>query len=263
MKILWSEATRGAAEMQPLWRMLDEYFPRIARGGTAVVRRHLPRSGDYVRSLATEALNNAAIIDGTLAAEREGYDAVVLGCWADPLWELRAELEIPVVGIGEASLHVAAMLGARFAVVTVAPGVIPVIEQDLRRYGLEARAIARPVRSLSPPSDAEMLLESITDPHKRLIPELQSVARQCIDDGAEIIVVGCGWYGPILSLHGYNEVPGTGVPVVDASAVGIKLAEALVDLNRSIGLTKSSALYFRPSPLDALARARDALHGGD
>ena len=93
-----------------------------------------------------------------------------------------------------------------------------------------------------------------------MIPNFERVARQCIADGAEVIVVGCGYYGPILSMHGYNEIPGTGVPVLDCSAAGLKMAEALVDMRTVIGLNKSSALFFRHPPADVVERIR-RVHG--
>ena len=260
MRILWNEATSGAPALDPLWHMLRGYLARISRSDTELEMRHLPVSGDFARSLYSEHLNNRAIVENTIAAEQDGFDAVVLGCWADPLWEARSEVAIPVIGIGEASMLLALTLGAKFAVVTVAPGVVPTIENDLRLYGLESRAIARPVRSLKPASDGGLLLESVDDPWKSLIPNFERVARACIADGAEVIVVGCGYYGPILTEHGYTEIPGTGVPVLDCSAAGLKLAEAKADLVRSVGLKKSTVLYFKPSPPETLAKVRK-IHG--
>lgn len=154
----------------------------------------------------------------------------------------------------------ATMLGQKFAVITVAPGVIPTIEMDLKLYGLESRAILNPVRSLAPPSDARLLIESVSDPFKDLIPRFERVAQGCIADGADVIVVGCGYYGPILSLHGYHRIEGTGVPVVDCSAAGLKMAESLADLHSTIGLAKSTALYYRAVPASILDRVR-RVHG--
>ncbi len=260
MRILWSEATSGPSTMDPVWDLLRKYFTKVARPDNEVTIRHAAVSGNYVRSLHTELLNNPAVVENVIVGEQEGFDAAVLGCWADPLWEAREAADIPVVSIGEASMLFACSLGYKFAVITVAPGVIPTIELDLRMYGLQERAIYRPVRSLDPPSDLELLLESVEDPRKRMIPNFERVARQCIADGAEVIVVGCGYYGPILSMHGYNEIPGTGVPVLDCSAAGLKMAEALVDMRTVIGLNKSSALFFRHPPADVVERIR-RVHG--
>ena len=258
MKIFWNEATTGPSELNPLWQLLNDYFPKIARGDTTVEVRHQARSGNFIRSQYTELINNRNVVENAIDARAEGFDAVVLGCWADPLWELRSELDIPVHGIGEASFLMAMTLGLRFAVITVAPGVIPLIEKDLWVYGLEKRAIHRPVRSLSPASDAGLLLESIKDPEARFLPNFEQVARECIAAGAEVIIVGCGYYGPILSVHGYNEIPGTGVPVLDCSAAGLKLAEAQVDLQQSLKLRKSTALYFKPTPAETLKSVRQS-----
>lgn len=260
MRILWDEATSGLQVMDPVWDLLGKYFKKVARPDCEVVLRHAAVSGNYVRSLHTELLNNPAVVETAIHGEEDGFDAVVLGCWADPLWETREALGIPVVGIGEAAMLLACSLGYKFAVITVAPGVIPTIELDLRMYGLQDRAIHRPVRALDPPSDAELLVESVTDPHKRMIPNFERVARQCIDDGAEVIIVGCGYYGPILSMHGYNEIPGTGVPVLDCSAAGLKMAEVMADLRKSIALNKSTVLFFRRPPADVVERIR-RVHG--
>jgi len=260
MRILWDEATSGLPVMEPVWQTLKGYFPKVARKDTEVVVRHAAVSGNYVRSLYTELLNNHSIVETAINGEQDGFDAVVLGCWADPLWEAREVLNIPVVGIGEASMLLACSLGYKFAIITVHPGVIPTIELDLRMYGLQDRAIIRPVRTLDPPSDTEMLLESVKEPYRRMIPNFERVARQCIDDGAEVIIVGCGYYGPILTMHGYNEIPGSGVPVLDCSAAVLKMAEILVDLSKSIGLRKSSALFFHCPPADIIEQVRRA-HG--
>ena len=58
------------------------------------------------------------ILKNVLRAEREGFDAVILGVLQDPaLREARAIVDIPVVGYGEVSMLTACMLGAKFAFV--------------------------------------------------------------------------------------------------------------------------------------------------
>lgn len=89
MKILWNEATSGPPELNPLWETLHRYLDTMARPDAKVTIRHLPVSANFVRSLYTELLNNKQVVEGTIWAEKAGFDAVVLGCWADPLWEAR------------------------------------------------------------------------------------------------------------------------------------------------------------------------------
>ena len=54
----------------------------------------------------------------------------------------------------------------------------------------------------------------------------------------------------MLGLAGYREVRDTGVPVIMGPAAMVKLAEAMVDLRRSLGLTKSEAVTgaYRTTP---------------
>jgi len=55
-------------------------------------------------------------------AEQEGYHGVIDYCFDDP--ELRAakeRLDIPVVGLSEASFHIASLLGTRFSIISAGP----------------------------------------------------------------------------------------------------------------------------------------------
>ena len=58
-----------------------------------------------------------------------------------------------------------------------------------------------------------------------------------------------------LTLAGHHHVTGTEVPIVESVAVGIKTAEMLGDLHRSLGISTSKHLTYR-SLLDAETRDR-------
>ena len=49
-------------------------------------------------------------------------------------------MDIPVAGYGEAAMHVACMLGRRFSVVLFNPALRDLIEEEIARAGLAARA---------------------------------------------------------------------------------------------------------------------------
>lgn len=68
---------------------------------------------------ALDFLNTRALIESALRTEREGFDAIAVGCFLDPvLDELKELLDIPVLGLGESAMHLACMLGRRFAVLS-------------------------------------------------------------------------------------------------------------------------------------------------
>jgi allantoin racemase len=89
---------------------------------------------------------------------------------------------------------------------------------------------------------------------ERMIEEFETLALECIKDGADVIICGCNPMGAAFSQIGYTEVTGTGVPVVTALPAMIKLAESLVDLRRSVGLSKSEAVLgaYRSTPAHVL-----------
>ena len=60
------------------------------------------------------------VIYNAMQAEREGYDAFLIGNISDAgIREAREVVGIPVLGLCETSLHVACMMGANFSLVTI------------------------------------------------------------------------------------------------------------------------------------------------
>lgn len=259
MKICWIHPTMRDDALEPLWVKLDAVMRPALRDDTQLEQRFLPRSGNFTRSLYAEHLNSVHIVEAALQAERDGFDAVFIGCWNDPLMEAREVLDIPIGSVSEQSMLAAMAMGRRFAVVTVSDKTTVAIENDINAYNFNDRAIVRPVRSIEPFSDGALLLSTVNDPYQDFIPRFEAAARDCIRDGADTILVGCAYYGPLLRAAGYTEIPGTGVPVVDSTTVAIKYTEAMADISLRLGLVKSNRLQFRAPPADAIARARASL----
>jgi allantoin racemase len=173
--------------------------------------------------------DGAYAVPGMLAriaeAERAGTDAHLIACFDDTgLDAARSAAQAPVIGIGEAAYHAASMLGTRFTVVTTLSRSIPVIEDNLSRYGL-ARRCAR-VRASEIP-----VLELEGEGGEAKIGA--EIARALADDGADCIVLGCaGMAGMAERLSAQYRVP-----VVDGVAAGVAFATALARL----GLKTSKA----------------------
>lgn len=259
LKLCWIHPTTTNDSLAPLWEKLDHVIRPILRDGTELEFRFLEKSGNFVRSLYAEHLNSVHIVEAAMKAEADGFDGVFIGCWNDPLWEAREILSIPVGSVSEQSMLSALPMGRRFAVITVSHKTTIAIENDLRAYGLTNRAINRPVRTIEPESDADLLLGAVEDPYKEFIPRLEAVAADCIRDGAEVILIGCAYYGPLLRAAGYTEIPGTGVMVLDSTSVALKQVESMVDIHQSLGFLKSNRLNLKAPPRDALDRQRENL----
>jgi allantoin racemase len=139
----------------------------------------------------------------------------------------------------------ACMLAHTFSVVTVIPRIVPMLEDLVRRYGLEQRCASVRSSGLS-------VLEigaALADAGEAILQE----ARVAIDaDGAEAIALGCAGMGP-LDEWLRERLPG--VPVIDGVAAAVKLCEALHDQ----GLTTSKVRAFKTPETKELVGVSPAL----
>lgn len=199
---------------------------------TVVNPEHGPIS---IESAYDEALAIPPTLDLMRRAEADGYDAIVLACFSDPGLEAGRELlTIPVVGIEEATLHVAAMLGYRFTILTSRCQRVPTKTEHVVMRGLESKLASVRALELS-------VLEMDAEP-ERTKARILEVARAAVaDDGAEVVILGCA------GLAGYaaDIEAALGVIVLDPSPIALKMAELLVGL----GLKHSKrGLYAYPPP---------------
>lgn len=119
-------------------------------------------------------------------ASEAGASAIIIGCFDDTgLAQARAMAACPVIGIGQAAYHLAALAGDRFSVVTTLGVSVPILEENVRAYGL-GRHLAR-VRASEVP-----VLALEHDPERaasRVIDEILAAERE---DNVQSIVLGCG-----------------------------------------------------------------------
>jgi allantoin racemase len=168
------------------------------------------------------------IIDGSAT-----FDAFVIACYGNhPAINAARELtRKPVVGIAEASMVLAGMLGHRFSIVTTSQRWRPMLIDAVRAYGAGHRCASVRASGMT-------VLDIDALPESEVRALLMNEARQAIaDDGAEVIVLGCA------GMSGLDaELSATlGAPVVDGVAAAVKIAEALV----SCGLETSRLGAFR------------------
>lgn len=203
-------------------------------------------------------VNDMYVINDILKAQESGHDgAIVGGHWDPGLYAAREAATIPVAGPGESAMLLAGTLGRKFALLTVMEGYVPVIEQNILTYGLMSNAISRkPVRKFG--MTYENFVECLEGKSDQFLTEFEKSARECIDDGADIIIAGGQLFGPAFVKHSFNSIANTGVPVIETTACGLKFAQTLVSLKRSIGLAKSQHIHsrFKTPPAEMLNEVR-------
>jgi allantoin racemase len=182
------------------------------------------------------------VIEKTVNAEREGVDAVVIGCFYDPgLREARELVEIPVVGVCEASLHVASMLSAgKFSVLVGRRKWIPKMAGNASNYGFDNRIASWRVLDLTVPD--------MHDLEKTQAAILREARGAVEEDMAECVVLGCtGMAGQAMMAQ--EEY---GVPVLDPVLMGVKVAELSATLWKRYGVSHSKIGGYEAPPVDEL-----------
>lgn len=235
---------QGTPQSQKYFNSLQEHFSQAKRKDTEIVIRDVATGygkQDKMEALnysGTRLFNDVEILKSILEAEKEGVDAVSISCFFDPvLFEARQLLKIPVTGLAESSMHLASMMGTRFAIITLIPNFIPPIEANILKYGMESKTIRHnPVRCLTlKPEKMQKIDEASFNGGKvdftPLKENFQKIARGCIEDGAEVLIVGCGGLSPLIKKAGITQVDS--VPVVEPMIVSLKFAEMLVDLKKA------------------------------
>ncbi|MEM6487153.1 MAG: aspartate/glutamate racemase family protein [Pseudomonadota bacterium] len=151
------------------------------------------------------------------ATADQAYDAAVIACFDDTgVWDLKARAPLPVIGIGEAACHAAMLVAQRFSVVTTLPVSIPVIEENLARFGFLPRC-AR-VRAADVP-----VLEFETDKPAAEAALIAETARAVAEDRCQAIVLGCAGMADLAA----SMTARFGLPVIDGVASAVRLAQAV------------------------------------
>ena len=96
------------------------------------------------RNRSRRIYDEALSVQGTLEAfidHEKGFDGCVVACYSDPLavYALREITTKPVLGIAEASIHLACLLGNKFSIVTTNERWGPLLQEAVRKYGVESR----------------------------------------------------------------------------------------------------------------------------
>jgi len=181
-------------------------------------------------------------LNNMLRAEREGYDAVVIGCTLDlAMEEGRSMLDIPVVGISETSFHMAMMLGHLFAVVTSSTAFFNLFKEQTERYGVSNKYLPGPY--ICPASEEEIAI-SLKDPQP-LVKKFEIAAEKAVADGASVIIPNPAFYAALAYRAGLTKVKDA--VVLDTVSVAVKTAEMLVDLKKvGVEPSRQIGVYAKP-----------------
>jgi Asp/Glu/hydantoin racemase len=172
-------------------------------------------------------------------AERDGFDAAVMGCFYDPgLKEIREVIsEMPVVFPAETCTYLAATMGDRFSILVGRQKWIPSMRDSVERYGLAGKLASFVPLGLG--------VQDFQRDHDVTRSRMIAAGRKAIEqDHAEVLILGCTMeFGFAMELQAL-----LGVPVLDATVTPLKFAEFKADLRRRYGWSHSKAGAYESPP---------------
>jgi len=195
---------------------------RAASAGTEIVGVTATRGPAIIGTRAQNEEARASVLE-LLAAHGASCDAALIAVSFDTaLDEARKAASIPVLGMTEAALHTAAMLGGRIGFIGPGLHTRALYEDTIARTGLAGRIAG--YRAL------DMQAQDFSDPSAMVAPTVRLAKELVEQDGAESVVVA----GAALAGLTDQVQAGVPVPVVDGIAAGTALAETLVRGRRAI-----------------------------
>lgn len=202
---------------------------------TTTVEASNPKSGPKsIESIYDELLSCQGTLELAIS-EMDNFDAFVIACYSDhpTIYALREITDKPVMGIAEASMYAACMIGYQFSIVTTNEQWEPLLLDSVRHYGLIDRCAS--VRSTRMP----VLALEFAKPEETYQMILNTSQKAITEDGAEVICLGCaGMTGLDKKLE--RELK---VPVLDGVVCALKFVEGL--LGYGIKTSKKRA-YAKP-----------------
>lgn len=245
---IWHQSFTVLSDLVAYDEALRAHFKRMARPDT-VIDMHGMREGTYrtnypgddIKHVGFQFLHSIQFLQGALLAERQGYDAYALSTLPEPgLREIRALVDIPVIGYGECAARAAVGDGRKFGALVFIPELADLYRDNVRRHGLGCRLVGA--------NDVGFRFADVLaafDAPGPLIDRFKAAARHLIAKGAEAIVPGEAPLNVLLAMNGVNEVDG--VAIVDSLGAWVSAAEAAVDEARA-GTAPLGTGYFGAIP---------------
>lgn len=159
-------------------------------------------------------------------AHAEGADAVILAISTDAgLWALREVLDIPVLGMLQASVLAAAQLGQRIGLMTLGGHMLPVYQEQLRLYQLDGM-----MQAWAAPHLPQAFLPQALAVEPLVLEQLQQQAQQMIAaHDLDVIILS----GAVLSGYRAALQALLPVPVIDGIEATAWQALAMVHMQAS------------------------------
>ena len=208
---IWEQGLVATYSLPGYKELVLEHYATFQRPDTEIVIHGVRDDvGETAARIAGRAVNYAylhrfhdtQIIENVRRAEREGFDAVIIGVLQDPgLQVARSVVDIPVIGYGEISMLTACLHGSRFAFVGINPDMDPLIRNMIRDQGLASRAAPTAYMDCGYPD----LSDAVNGKPERFLTAFRAAAQKVMrEQGVDVVFVS-EHYG-LLSADSHQAI---------------------------------------------------------
>jgi len=207
-----------------IWNKVFEKSARaVVFSETEIVVKNIKEAPPAIETEFDVSKAAPYVVDEVIKANKEGFNAIIIACSDDPgLSAAREVSEALVLGIGETSLIIGALLGSKIAWISPSIASKPIKERIATLTGLQNRVVyisGLGIKVLD-------VLKNLDIIKQKLLEEATKAVNQY---GVDVIVLGSG----SLTGLGSEITEKLHVPVVDPVPTTVKVAESLVKLGLS------------------------------
>ena len=196
--------------------LMFEAARAVAAPGTELVAMTAPRGFPYISSRAEAQIGGAVALE-MLAEAHDRVDGAIIAAYGDPgLLGAREAFDIPVIGMSEAAMLTACMLGQRFLIVTFARALCGWYRDCVAMHGLDHRCAD--VVAL------DQSFSSLADIGDDNLDSLVALANRALIEKEADVMIFAGAPLAGLAAKARARIP---APVVDPIAAAVKQIEAL------------------------------------
>ena len=226
---------------------IAEFINSAKRADTQVDVVALKRGPRDLNYRYYDALILVDTIHQVKRAEKEGYDAAIIGCFYDPgLREAREITDrIVIAAPAEASILIAAGLGHRFSIIVSSNKCIPKMYENVVNYGL--------INRLASFESVDLGVNDFQKDKTETMKRIHKAAEQAVHEKlAEVIILGC-----TMQFGFYKKLQeDLKIPVIDGVLASLKYAELMIELRKNFGWGHSKIYSYKSPPISEIKEWR-------
>jgi allantoin racemase len=214
------EKTLGLAEIE----RRQDYLQRHAADGIEIKVQSVPSGYPSIESERDAVTVAPYLLFGLQKAEAEGASAGIVGCFSDPALDaIRETVKMPVVGPGQSAIALALQLGESYSILSPLDSGAKRARPRLRGQGLTERLAS--IRGVG------VSVVDLGRGDNAAWDRIVDTGRRCIEDGADVLVMGC----MSMAFMGIERQLSErlAVPVISPVLAALKTTQTLLELNLS------------------------------